>query len=137
MVEFKDGSQPEAVFDLTSTLGGLVANAKRRFVKESDTSLLIADQLEINENTRMITWQLMTQARVEFIDGGIILHQDGKSLKVENLSQPSLTASIVNLDPPPLQLDRKIENLKRIEFNYPAYLFKDGKGEIKIRLSSN
>lgn len=137
MVEFKDGSQPEAVFDLTSTLGGLVASAKRRFVKESNTSLLIADQLEINENTRMITWQLMTQARVEFFEGGVILHQDGKSLKVENLSQPSLTASIVNLDPPPLQLDRKIENLKRIEFNYPAYLFKDGKEEIKIRLSSD
>jgi hypothetical protein len=137
MVEFKDGSQPEAVFDLTSTLGGLVANAKRRFVKESNTSLLIVDKLEINEKTKQITWQLMTQAKVEFVKGGVILHQNGQSLKVENLSQPSLTASIVNLDPPPLQLDRKIENLKRIEFNYPAYLFKDGKGEIKIRLSSD
>ncbi len=135
LVEFKDGSQPEAVFDLTPTLGPLVANASRRFVKESPTSLLIKDEIEINEGAVTITWQLMTRAEVEFFERGVILHQDGKTLKVENLSHPGLTASIVNLDPPPLELDRQIENLKRIEFRYPAYLFEGEKGEINIRLS--
>jgi len=137
MIEFKDGSQPEATFDLTATFGGLVSSANRRFVKESHTSLLIVDQLEINEKTKQITWQLMTQAEVEFIKGGVILHQDGKSLKVENLSHPNLTASITSFDPPPLKLDRRIEGLKRVEFRYPGYLLEDGSSEIKFRLSAD
>jgi hypothetical protein len=122
---------------MTPTLAGLVTRATRRFVREGPSSLLIEDKLEINELTDMITWQLMTLAEVEITNSGIILHQNGQQLRLENLSHPDMRASVISLDPPPLELDRRIENLKRIEFRYPAYLFKDGSGEIRIRLSGD
>ncbi len=137
LIDFQDGSQPEAIFDLTPTLGGLVADATRRFVRESPNSLLIEDKLELNELTDMVTWQLMTLAEVEITNRGIILHQNDQQLRLENLSHPNMKASVISLDPPPLELDRRIENLKRIEFKYPANLFKDGSGEIRIRLSGD
>ncbi|MDH5602890.1 MAG: hypothetical protein OEY51_03095, partial [Cyclobacteriaceae bacterium] len=58
-----------------------------------------------------------------------------KQLKLENLSHPDVAISVISLDPAPLELDRQIDNLKRIEIRLPAYLFKEGKGEIKVRLS--
>lgn len=137
LIDFQDGKQPEASFNMTPTLAGLVTRATRRFVREGPSSLLIEDKLEINELTDMITWQLMTLAEVEITNNGIILHQNGQQLRLENLSHPNMMPSVISLDPPPLELDRRIENLKRIEFRYPAYLFKEFKGEISIRLSDN
>jgi hypothetical protein len=40
------------------------------------------------------------------------------------------------MDPPPMKLDKRIPNLKRIELRMPAYIFKDGKGIIRVRLTS-
>ena len=42
--------------------------------------------------------------------------------------------NIVSLDPPPLELDRRIEGLKRLELNIPSSLVTQGKIDIKIRL---
>ena len=42
--------------------------------------------------------------------------------------------NIVSLDPPPLALDRRIENLKRIELKIPVSEVTGGKLDIKIRL---
>ena len=108
---------------------------KRIFVKENDQSLLIEDQFESNDSTRLITWQMMTTASVEIIEGGALLRQSGKVLEIENLSFPNLMFSVISLDPPPLELDRRIEGLKRIELRVPAYILKEGKGEIKVRLA--
>ena len=132
---FVPGPKPEATFELSPTFAGQLTSAQRRFVKEGPTSLLIEDEIELSEATHTVTWQLMTTAEVEFRQGGVMLHQNGKQLKVENLSHAEVSFSVVSLDPPPLELDRKIDGLKRLELRIPAYLFSKGKEKIAVRLS--
>jgi len=115
IIDFKSGENPEATLDLTPSYGELLTNATRKFTKDGPTSLVIEDQIEVNEQTQMVTWQFITQAEVELVAGGAVLTQEGKRLELNNLSHPELSASVISLDPPPLELDRKIENLKRIE----------------------
>lgn len=135
ITNFKDGMKPEATVNMTETLGDNIKSATRRFVKDSPTSLLIEDDIETNDATKMVTWQLMTAADVEITKDGALLKQDGQQLKVENLSHPDLMLSVISLDPPPLELDRRIEGLKRLELRIPAYLFEEGKDMIRMRLS--
>jgi hypothetical protein len=133
--EFKDGANPEATIDMTPTFAGQLKSAKRRFLKESASAILIEDQIEIIPETKNITWQLITAADVDIVEGGAILKQDGKTLKLSNLSHPELTVSVISLDPPPLKLDRLIPDLKRIEIRIPAYLIENQKTTIRVRLS--
>ena len=132
---FKSGENPSASFDMSATLGGLVESASRSFTKDSPTSIVIEDNIELSDSTELITWQLMTQADIEIVEGGAILKQDGKKLKLENLSHPELDISFVSLYPAPLELDRQIEGLKRIEIRIPAWTVEGGKTNIKVRLS--
>ncbi|MDX1285153.1 MAG: hypothetical protein R3182_09080, partial [Draconibacterium sp.] len=67
--------------------------------------------------------------------GGAILKQDGKKLKMENLTHPELDVSIVSLYPAPLKLDKQIEGLKRLEIRIPAWTIEGDKIKIKVRLS--
>ena len=83
----------------------------------------------------MITWQLMTIADVEIVDGGAILSQDDKELLLSILSPGDFHVSVISLDPPPLEIDKTIENLTRIEIRVPAYKVKDRNGLIQVRLS--
>ncbi|MDW7693150.1 heparinase II/III family protein [Flammeovirgaceae bacterium SG7u.111] len=133
--EFKDTANPEAIFDMGPTLGSSVESASRKFVKDSPTSLVIEDNIVINDETKLITWQLMTQADVEIVDGGAILTQEGEKLAVENISHPELTISVISLDPAPMELDRQIEGLKRLEIRIPAWVVKGDTCTIKVRLS--
>lgn len=135
IIDFKDGTNPEATFDMSLTFEGQLKSAQRKFVKDSPTSLVIEDSFEISENTKLITWQLMTTADVEIVDGGAILKQDGKTLRLENLSHPNLTLSVISLYPAPLKLDRQIEGLKRVEIRIPAWIINGEKSKIKVRLS--
>jgi hypothetical protein len=135
LTDFHYQDQMAATFEMTPAFSDLLDRASRTFVKESPTSLLVRDQITINQDTEVVGWQLLTQAEVEFKDEYLVLHQNGKQLLVENLSHPSLKASVIRLDPPPLELDRRIENLKRIEFRYPRYIMKSGMNKIEIRLS--
>ncbi len=128
------GEPAEATIDLTPTFDGFLTSAKRRTVKEGPRSLLIEDEIELNENTEMITWQLMTTADVVLTDEGARLEQESKVLNLEILEPGNVECSVISLDPPPLKLDRHIENLKRIEIRVPAYLFPEGKGRIAVRL---
>ena len=131
---FKAGSQPEATIEMTPTFAGQLKSAQRRFSKDGPKSLLIEDQIETIAETKMVTWQLMTTADVEIVKGGAVLRQNGKSLKVENLSHPELSVSVISLYPAPLELDRQIPGLKRLELRIPGYLFKGNKGKITVRL---
>lgn len=135
LTDFMEGDQPEATFDMSATLSGQVARASRRFVKDSPTSILIEDQIESSAETKVITWQLMTTSDVEIVKGGAVLKQDGKMLKLGNLSHPEVSISVISLFPAPLKLDRQIEGLKRIEIRIPAWTLENGKGTIKVRLS--
>lgn len=136
LVESKTGEHPQVAFDLSASFGDLLGSAKRTFSKDSPTSLLIQDDIKLSDQTELITWQLLTVADVDIVDGGAILHQDGQSLKLENLSHPELMISVISLDPPPMQLDRRIRNLKRIDIRIPAWTIEDGKTSIKVRLAA-
>ncbi len=133
--EFKAGNNPEATFDMTETLRGQVKSAFRKFVKDSPASVTIEDEIELSENTRLITWHMTTTADVEITETGALLEQDGKTMKLENLSHPQLDISIVSLYPAPLELDRQIKGLKRIEIRIPAWTIEGGKTKIKVRLA--
>ncbi|MBC8767178.1 heparinase II/III family protein [Arenibacter sp. BSSL-BM3] len=135
--DFKDGDQPEATIDLSAAFEGQLKSAQRRFVKDSPTSLLIEDSLVASDSTQLVTWQMLTVADVEIVKGGAILRQDGKQLKLENLSHPEITVSVVAVHPAPLELDRQIESLKRIELRLPAYTLNDRKTILRVRLSGD
>jgi hypothetical protein len=135
LANFKEGEQPEATFDLKKVFGGKLNGVTRRFVKENGHSLLIEDKFQTNDSTKSITWQLITAADVEITEDGALLKQEGKQLKLENLSHPEVMVSVISLDPPPIELDRRIENLKRIEIRLPAYLFTGREGMVRVRLS--
>src|SRR3546814_8590743 len=113
---------------MTSAFGGLLKKAERRFVKDSPVSLLIEDEIELTEKTKTITWQLMTTADVELVDGGAILHQDGKQLKIEVLSHPGMDISVISLVPAPTDLDRQTKGLKGRGLRLPAWTFEVSKG---------
>jgi hypothetical protein len=137
ITDFRGGEIPEATFDMSGVLAGQVAGASRKFVKDSPTSLVIEDDIELSEETKLITWQLVTTADVELVDGGAILKQDGKELRLENLSHPDLSVSIVSLYPAPLKLDLQIEGLKRLEIRIPAWTVEGDNCHIKVRLSGD
>ncbi len=134
---FKKGAKPEATIDLTPTFQGQLKSARRTFLKDSETSLIIEDEIEKSDETKLITWQLLTLADVEIRQGGAILSQNGKSLKLENLSHPEVMISVVSLFPAPLRLDRQMENLKRLEIRIPAWIIENDNEIIKVRLSKN
>lgn len=137
IVDFREGENPEATIDMSKVFGRDLQGATRRFTKEGNNALLIEDQFELNDSTRQLTWQLMTTADVEIVIAGAVLKQDGKTLKLENLTHPDVAVSVISLDPPPLELDRRIKNLKRIEIRLPAYLFPQKEGSLKVRLSGD
>ena len=115
--------------------GGNLNKLHRKVTKESNRSVLIEDQVEVNDQTEMITWGLMTTAEVQPVENGAVLKQDGKELQLSILSPGELNVSVLSLDPPPLEIDKTIENLKRIEIRAPAYIFREGNGVIRVRLS--
>ncbi len=78
----------------------------------------------------------MTTAEVIPTADGALLKQDGKELNLKILSPAGVRISTIMMDPPPLKLDKRMANLKRVEIRIPAYVFADGKGTIKVRLTS-
>lgn len=120
VTDFVLGEQPSVTFDLTPSLEAYLSAARRTFTKKDDRSLDIEDRIEVDEATNMITWQFITRADVEIVRDGAVLTQDGQSLKLNNYSHPGIDFTIVSLDPPPHELDKQIENLKRIELRIPA-----------------
>lgn len=135
-IDFKQGKQPEVTYDMSGILKGQVTSAQRRFVKESNHSVLIEDQLKINENTKNITWGMMTIANIQPIENGVILTQDGKTLKLSVLEPNDVNVSVISLDPPPMKIDKTITGLKRIEIQIPAWVFDKEGVEIKVRLTN-
>lgn len=133
-VDFKSGSQPQATIDMGEVFSDL-EKITRTYSKPNDYSILIEDNLELKESAKSITWQLMTTADVEWTKDGVLLKQAGKTLVVKNQSHPEIKFSVISLDPPPLELDRRIENLKRLELRIPSYLFEDRTGKISVLLS--
>jgi hypothetical protein len=123
--DFISGEKPAVTFDLTPTFEGQLKSTFRTFTKDGERSLLIEDKIIPNENTKLVTWQFITQAAVEITDQGAILRQDNQALKLVNLSHPNIQFTIVSLDPPPHRLDKHIDHLKRVELRIPVSNPKD------------
>ena len=136
IVDFKEGKQPEVTIDMTDLYFGNVHSVERRFVKESERSILVEDRIIGNDSTKSITWGLMTQAEIHLTKDGAVLKQGGKELKLSVLDPEGVSLSVISLDPPPLEIDKTIENLKRIELRMPAYILEERQGIIRVRLSS-
>jgi hypothetical protein len=139
MTETKYGPNPEVSFNMTPAFEGLLESATRKFTRDGESSLLVEDNIRINQNTKTVSWQLMTIADVEITDSGATLKQNGKELFVRNLSHPGKNFSVVYLDPPPLELDKRIDGLKRIELriNVDENISNDPVLDIKVSLSDD
>lgn len=137
IIEFKEGERPDFTMDMSALYGDNLNSATRRFLKEDDRSILVEDIVDFNDNTINLTWQMMTTAHVGVEEGGAVLRQDGKSLRLEILSHPELTVSVISLDPPPFRLDKRIDSLKRIEIRIPAWISETGSGTLTVRLTGN
>jgi len=136
IIDFKSGTNPEATVDMSPIFKGHLKSATRKFIKDSDHSIIIEDQVVLEDSTKSLTWALMTTAEVIPTADGALLRQDGKELNLKISSPAGVRVSTIMMDPPPLKLDKRIENLKRIEIRVPAYTFADGKGTIRVRLTS-
>ncbi len=132
--EYQTGRRPSVSFDLGPTFKGQLKSASRKFTKDSDRSLLIEDRIEPNQTTRLVTWQFITQAHVDIVDHGAVLRQDGKELRVINMSHPDIEFALVSLDPPPHRLDKRIENLQRLELRIPVSKLEKDVYHIRIQL---
>jgi len=136
IIKYKTGDQPEATIDMSEVYKGHLQSAKRKFIKDTDHSIIIEDDVVTMDSTRLLTWAIMTTAEVIPAKNGAILKQDGKQLNLKIISPGEINVSVFMMDPPPMKLDRKIKNLKRVEVRVPAYLFPQKKGIIKVRLTS-
>ncbi|MGE5419473.1 MAG: heparinase II/III family protein [Chloroflexota bacterium] len=136
VTSFTEGIYPEATVDLAPVFGSRMKSAVRKFKKDTDHSILIEDNLVLGDSVRNITWAMMTTADVIKTDDGAILRQSGKELLLKIAAPADVSISTIMMDPPPYRLDRRIRGLKRIEIRMPAYIFTDGKGTVKVRLTS-
>ena len=136
IIDFKDGNQPEASIDMTRIYEGYLNSLTRRFEKESNSSILIEDRFVKNDSTSLITWAIMTVAEVIPTEYGALLKQDGKELRLFVIEPAGLQISVISLDPPPLEIDKTIKNLKRVELRIPAWTVAGREGLIKVRLST-
>ena len=137
IIDFKDQDQAEVSIDLSNLYFDNIKAVQRKFTKDSKRSLLIEDTFETNENTKSITWGLMTQAEVSLEKNVAVLKQNGKTLHIRILNTDKYNLSVISLDPPPLEIDKTMENLKRIEIRIPAWTLENGKGSLKVRLSED
>lgn len=136
IISYNNGSNPEAIVDMTQIFKGHLKNATRKFTKDTNHSIVIEDQVVLGDSTKLLTWGIMTTAEVTPTSDGAILKQDGKQLNLKILSPGNIRVSIISMDPSPLKLDKMIPGLKRVEVRVPAYVFSEGKGTIKVRLTS-
>jgi hypothetical protein len=136
LIDFKTGTTPEVTVDMTEIFKGHLKSAHRKFLKDTNHSITIEDQVVLGDSTKLLTWAIMTTSEVIQTADGAILKKEGKQLNLKILSPQNVKISTIMMDPPPLQLDKTIKNLKRVEIRIPAYLFPKGKGTIKVRLSA-
>lgn len=135
IVHFSDNAEPEVIFDMSEVFNGHLKNVQRKFVKETDNSLLIEDHFKLTDSTEMISWQMMTTSEVFPNDEGAVLKKDGKKLNLKILSPADVHLSVLSLDPPLYFLDKHKKDLKRIEIKLPSWYFEGDQGEIKVQLS--
>jgi hypothetical protein len=134
-IEAFDPEGRRARLDLTPLFGENVERASRTFRVLDDRSVEIRDHIEVNESTRRIRWQMTTQSDLLETEEGLLLQQDGESLRLTVVAPEGLRASVKSLELPEHPMDKTLPNLKRIDLVVPAHLAQDGVVEIVVRLS--
>jgi rhamnogalacturonyl hydrolase YesR len=136
LINFKESDiHPEGEFDLTRAFEGQLKSAKRKFIKVSDQKLRVEDVLELSDQTKTVTWAMMTRADAKIINGGILLSQHGKTLSVLMKQPLDAEIKVVSKNPPPLEHDMKIPDLKRLEFKISANSLKASGSRIVVELT--
>ncbi|NGM64331.1 heparinase II/III family protein [Sphingobacterium sp. SGR-19] len=128
-------THPQGQFDLGPLFPDKLSAATRTFRKLSEERLEIMDSLTLTSKTETVTWAMVTQAEAEITNEGFLLTQDGKTLAVTLLSPLNAEKKITSLDPPPLEYDMQVPNLKRITFRMEAAALKEHGGNINVHLS--
>lgn len=136
ITDFKTGAVPQATVDMTEIFKGHLQSATRKFIKDSNHSITIEDQLTLLDSTRTLSWAIMTTADVIATADGAVLKQNGKELNLKVATPANIGVSIIRMDNPDYKLDKRIPGLKKVELRIPAYVFADKKGTIRVRLSS-
>lgn len=134
ITDYKYGETPEVTFDMTEIFRGKLDGAFRKFVKEGPRAIRIEDNLILNDSTKTVTWQLMTKAMVYPFEGGAILKQESKELKLEIISPQHFNVSVISLYPPPGKFDKPVKDIKRIEIRIPAWTFQQPEAKIIVKL---
>lgn len=127
--------QAEVTFDLSPLFGQNMEKAHRSFIRISEDELKIVDNLACSPHTRLVTWQMMTQAEVTVQKDHLVLSQDGHTLYLMVVSKGSSEVEVVDLSPPPLPYDKEIPDLKRIDIHFESDSFQGSKGVIEVVLS--
>lgn len=136
LVDFRSGQQTEVIYDMSDILKNQVSSARRRFVKENDHSILIEDIVVSNDSTNTVTWGMMTFADVQLEQNGARLMQEGKEMYLKILQPGNIQVSLISLDPPPMQIDKVMDSLKRIEIRIPTYTQASEEIILRVRLST-
>ncbi len=116
VIDFIDNANPSVSIDMSSVFGDNATSVLRKFQKMNHSSIRIIDKIETNENTKSITWQMITTADARVEKNKVLLTQKGENMELKTVSHPNAKINIINLNPPPHFLDKKVEHLKRIEF---------------------
>lgn len=130
------GEIPLFTFDLSGLYGDHIRKARRTFSKLSATRLRISDELEFSALTRRLSWQMITRAQVLEVDGGLRLDQDNSTLFLRIPSDIPHEVRVISLYPPPLEYDKQIEGLKRVEIHWDRDAFPGDAATLRIELDS-
>jgi Glucuronyl esterase, fungi/Heparinase II/III-like protein len=130
------GTIPQVTFDLSALYGENILQARRTFLRTGPTRLRISDELLFSPKTESITWQLITCADLEFSDDLVLLQQEGETLYLKIPSDVPFELKEVSLSPPPLEYDKNITNLKRLEILWKREDFHSNGATISIELDS-
>lgn len=129
--------KPRITFDLTPVFDQELELAERTFRKKNGRTLQICDRFVCAPHTQTLTWQFITQAEVIKQEKGVLLKQKRQSLNLRVKSPKQYEIKVVPLSPPPLDFDKDIPNLKRVEIQFDRSVFGSGKGKIVVLLSGN
>jgi hypothetical protein len=121
-------------FNMLAPLYSGAKKAERTLRVINDRRIEISDEVILQPFSEVLTWQMLTEASVELVEGGAILRQNGKEVKLEIKSPQAVNFSVISLDPPPLSYDKRIPGLKRIELSIPTYSMDNREVTIKVEL---
>jgi hypothetical protein len=127
-------ASPEFTFGMTPLYGDKLNLAERSFSRPSESVLRIRDEFVFSEKTKDLRWQMITRAEVRMETEHLILQQDGKQILLTPLMEVPYQVEVVDLSPPPLDYDKNIPGLKRIEFRVDRKSFPGNRGSMVLEL---